>query len=85
MAPKNLRETLSEHIYISWDGITWASSSTFRNLGVIFDLGTFFVPYIKQVPRAAFFHLRNIMKIRNILSQEDAKKLVHLFVMSGLD
>ena len=44
-----------------------------------------FVPYIKQVSRAAFFQPGNIMQIRNILSQEDAEKLVHAFVTSRLD
>ncbi|XP_069393581.1 uncharacterized protein, partial [Paralichthys olivaceus] len=33
----------------------------------------------------AFFHLRNITKIRNILSKQDAEKLVHAFVTSRLD
>ena len=40
---------------------------------------------IKQVPRTDFSHLRNIVKIRNILSQTDAEKLVHAFVTSRLD
>ena len=31
------------------------------------------------------FHLCNIVKIRNILSQRDAEKLVHAFVNSRLD
>ena len=48
---------------------------TVRNLGVVFD----------QVSRTAFFHLRNIAKIRNIPSQGDAEKLPHAFVTSRLD
>lgn len=35
--------------------------------------------------RNAFFHLWNIAKIRNILSQKDAETLVHVFVTSRLD
>ena len=42
-----------------------------------------FDPHIKQVFRTAFFHLHIIMKIRNILSQKDAEKLVHAFVTSS--
>jgi len=38
-----------------------------RNLGVISDQVLSFDSHIKQV--SAFFHLRNIVKIRNILSQ----------------
>jgi len=34
---------------------------------------------------AAFIHLRNIPKIRNILSQIDAENLVHPFVTCSLD
>ncbi|WP_213056246.1 hypothetical protein, partial [Escherichia coli] len=67
------------------DGITLASSTTVKNLGVIFDQDMFFNSHIKQISRTAFFHLRNISKIRNILSQNDAEKLVHAFVSSRLD
>ena len=70
VGPTHLREISSDHL-ISLDAITLASSSIVRNLGVIFDQDFSFVPHIKQVSRV-FFHLCNIMKIRNILSQEDA-------------
>ena len=76
--PKHLRETLSDQI-VTLDGISLGPSSTVKNLRVMF------YPHIKQVSRKAFFHLRNIMKIRNILSQKDAEKLVHAFVTSRLD
>ena len=82
--PKHLRNTLSNQI-VTLDGIALASSSTVKNLGVIFDQDMSFNLHIKQVCRTAFFHLRNIVKIRNILSQSDAEKLVHAFVTSRLD
>ena len=44
-----------------------------------------FNSHIKQISRTAFFHLRNIAKIRHILSQKDAEKPVHAFVTSRLD
>uniref|UniRef100_A0A8D3CRZ4 Reverse transcriptase domain-containing protein n=1 Tax=Scophthalmus maximus TaxID=52904 RepID=A0A8D3CRZ4_SCOMX len=84
LGPKHLRETLSDHI-VTLDGITLASSSTVRNLGVTFDQDMSFDSHLKQVSRTAFFHLRNIKNIRNILSQKDAEKLVHAFVTSRLD
>jgi len=65
--------------------ISLASSTTVRNLGVIFDQNLSFDAHIKQVSRTAFFHLRDISKIRNILCQSDAEKLVHAFVTSRLD
>ncbi|XP_028272704.1 uncharacterized protein LOC114443000 [Parambassis ranga] len=82
--PKHLRTSLSDNTF-SLDGITLASSTTVRNLGVIFDQDMSFVSHIKQVSRTTFFHLRNITKIRSILSQSDAEKLIHAFVTSRLD
>ncbi|XP_072234405.1 uncharacterized protein [Leuresthes tenuis] len=82
--PERLREKLSSYI-VTLDGISLASSSTVRNLGVIFDQNLSFDAHIKLVSRTAFFHLRNIAKISNILSQGDAEKLVHAFVTSRLD
>ena len=38
-----------------------------------------------QISRTAFFHLCNVAKIRHILSQKDAEKLVHAFITSRLD
>jgi len=46
------------------------------NLGITFE---------KQVSMTTFFHLCNIAKFRNILSQSDAEKLGHAFVTSRLD
>ncbi|XP_061586908.1 uncharacterized protein LOC133451780, partial [Cololabis saira] len=74
-----------EHLRKGLDGVAMASSATVRNLGVIFDQDLSFKPYVNQVCKIAFFHLRNIAKIRKILSQSDAEKLVHAFVSSRLD
>ena len=84
LGPKHLRNSLSNDI-TTLDGITVASSSTVRNLGVMFDQDMSFNSHIKQISRTAFFHLRNISKIRHILSQTDAEKLIHAFVSSRLD
>uniref|UniRef100_A0A8P4KP43 Reverse transcriptase domain-containing protein n=1 Tax=Dicentrarchus labrax TaxID=13489 RepID=A0A8P4KP43_DICLA len=84
LGPKNLRDSLSKDI-VSLDGINLASSTTVRNLGVIFDQDLSFNSHIKQTSRTAFFHLRNIRKNRHILSQTDAEKLIHAFVTSRLD
>uniref|UniRef100_A0A8P4JV61 Reverse transcriptase domain-containing protein n=1 Tax=Dicentrarchus labrax TaxID=13489 RepID=A0A8P4JV61_DICLA len=84
LGPKNLRDSLSKDI-VTLDGITLASSTTVRNLGVIFDQDLSFNSHMKQTSRTAFFHLRNITKIRHILSQTDAEKLIHAFVTSRLD
>ena len=84
LGPEHLRNKLSSDI-ATLDGISLASSSTVRNLGVIFDQDMSFTTHIKQISRTAFFHLRNIAKVRHFLSLKDAEKLVHAFVTSRLD
>ncbi len=56
-----------------------------RNLGVILDSNLSFENHISNVTKTAFFHLRNIAKLRNMLSVSDAEKLVHAFMTSRLD
>uniref|UniRef100_A0A3Q3KA17 Reverse transcriptase domain-containing protein n=1 Tax=Monopterus albus TaxID=43700 RepID=A0A3Q3KA17_MONAL len=84
LGPENLRNLLSNHI-VTLDDIALASSTTVRNLGVIFDQNMSFKSHINQVSRSAFFHQCNIAKIRSILFQSDAIKLVYAFVTSRLD
>lgn len=84
LGPQKLRETFSKDLN-ALDGISVAPNTTVRNLGVLFDQDLSFSSHIKQISRTAFFHLRNIAKIRPILSQSDAEKLVHAFVTSRLD
>ena len=84
LGPKHHRNKIITDI-ATLDGFSLASSDTVRNLGVIFDQDLSFNSHIKQTSRTAFFHLRNISKIRHILSQTDAEKLVHAFVTSRLD
>ena len=84
LGPKQHRNTLSNDLALL-DGFTLAPRTTVRNLGVIFDQDISFNSHMKQISKNAFFHLRNIAKIRHILSQKDAEKLVHAFVTSRLD
>uniref|UniRef100_A0A669DXW8 Reverse transcriptase domain-containing protein n=1 Tax=Oreochromis niloticus TaxID=8128 RepID=A0A669DXW8_ORENI len=84
LGPENLRNMVSNQI-LTLDGITLASSNAVRNLGVIFDQDMSFNAHIKQICKTAFFYLRNICKVRNILSLSDAEKLVHAFITSRLD
>ncbi|XP_070400467.1 uncharacterized protein, partial [Nothobranchius furzeri] len=67
------------------NGIALISENKARNLGVIFDQDMSFKSQVSQVCRISFFHLRNIAKIRSILSRSDAEKLVHAFITSRLD
>jgi len=61
------------------------TSSTVKNLGVILNSNLSFENHISHVTKTAFFHLRNIAKLRNMLPVFDAEKLVHAFMTSRLD
>ncbi|TWW69769.1 Immunoglobulin heavy variable 4-39 [Takifugu flavidus] len=78
-----LRDRLDHMITLV--GISLTSSLSVRNLGITFDQNLSFNSHIKTVSRSAPFHLRNITKIRKLLTQHDAEKLVHAFVTSRLD
>ena len=56
-----------------------------QNLGVLFDRHMNFECHIKKVVQSCFFHLRNIAKIKAILSFQDLEKIIHAFVSSRLD
>ncbi|XP_061151098.1 probable RNA-directed DNA polymerase from transposon X-element isoform X1 [Syngnathus typhle] len=81
--------TRYQHLFketaITIDNRTITQSDTVTNLGVIFDQTLSFQKHIKNITRIAFFHLRNIAKIRPILSTGDAETIIHAFVTSRLD
>ncbi len=60
-------------------------SAQVRNLGVIFDAQLTFNSHFKNITKVAFFHLRNIARIRPFLSRPDAERLIHAFITSQLD
>ncbi len=83
IGPKNSTQNLLDY-NLQLDGCT-VTSSTVKNLGVILDSNLSFENHISHVTKTAFFHLRNISKLRNMLSVSDAEKLVHAFMTSRLD
>ncbi|KAI5612458.1 hypothetical protein C0J50_1126, partial [Silurus asotus] len=56
-----------------------------KDLGVIIDPSLSFEAHLNNITRIAFFFLRNIAKIRNMMSLQDAEKLVYAFGTSRLD
>ncbi|KAI5106523.1 hypothetical protein C0J45_4220, partial [Silurus meridionalis] len=66
------------------DGCTVTTSSTVKDLGFILDTNLSFKNHINYVTKTAFFHLRNIAKLRN-MSISDTEKLVHASMTSRLD
>ncbi|XP_037631145.1 uncharacterized protein LOC119491325, partial [Sebastes umbrosus] len=61
------------------------SSDQARNLGVVMDSDLSFNSHIKTITKTAFYHLKNIARIRGLMSQQDLEKLVHAFIFSRLD
>ena len=62
-----------------------AQSSKVRDLGVIFGQFRNVDDYFSGVCRSTHFHLRNIGKIRHLLSYDACAKLIHAFISMRLD
>ena len=56
-----------------------------RNLGVIIDSNLTFNSHIKSIRKSAFYHLKNIARIRAYMSRQDLEKFIHAFITSRLD
>ena len=56
-----------------------------RNLGVIFDRHLNLESHINTVCRSAYFHLRNIGNVRNMLSADACSQLMHALVTVCID
>ena len=56
-----------------------------RNLGVIFDSHLNLESHINNVCRSAYFHLRNIGSVRNMLSDDVCSQLIHALVTVRID
>ncbi len=83
IGPKYSTQNLLDH-NLKIDGCTF-TSSTVKNLGVILDSNLSFENHISNLTKTAFFHLRNIAKLQNMLTVSDVERLVHAFVISRLD
>ena len=66
-------------------GSAVSPSNNVNNLGVVFDSTLKMEDHINATCRTAFYHLRNIARIRPYLTQSIAEKVVHAFVSSRLD
>ena len=60
-------------------------TSSARNIGAIFDDTMSFEEHVNDLCKTAFYHIRNISRIRPCLSIESTETLVHVLVMSRLD
>lgn len=44
-----------------------------------------FQNHIKTITKSAYYHLKNISRVKELMSQQDLEKLVHAFIFSRLD
>ena len=56
-----------------------------RNLGVILDQSLLLDKHIHSLSRTCFYHLRNITKLRSVVSHQELETIIHAFVSSRLD
>ena len=75
----------SSEVSLNILGFDILSSSSARNIGVIFDKKLSLECHITAVCKSCFFHIHNIWKIRKWLSVTACETLVHAFISSKLD
>ena len=78
------KQDLSGLSVIVGDSIIQQSSKV-RNLLIMFDQFLSFDDYISSVCRFTHFHLRNICRIRHLLSQNATAQLIHALISIRLD
>uniref|UniRef100_A0A3B3D471 Reverse transcriptase domain-containing protein n=1 Tax=Oryzias melastigma TaxID=30732 RepID=A0A3B3D471_ORYME len=78
-------EAKREKQFLKLQELSLSCSETVRNLGVIFDSELTFIPHIKQQVKTGFYHLRNLARVRPILSLANMEMLMHAFIMSRID
>ncbi len=70
---------------LTLDGCSVNSSSSVRNLGVLFDSNLSFESHVSSICKTTFFHLKNISKLQPILwSMSNAERFIHAFMTSRL-
>ena len=71
--------------YLSIANLQVSPASSVKNLGVMLDSFLKMEGHVNAVCKSAFFHLRNIARIRQFLNKESTEKVVHALVTSRLD
>ncbi len=80
----NKDEVLKVNAYLDSRGQTTGVKQV-RNLGVILETDLNFSSHVKAVTKSAYYHLKNIARIRCFVSSQDLEKLVHAFITSRVD
>ena len=74
-----------DDLYISVGDSCISSSVNVKNLGIVFDKFLNADAHISYVCKSVYYHLRNIGKIRNMLSDDACAQLIHSLVTTRLD
>ncbi len=82
--PKTFACNNLEHC-LTLDSCSVNSLTSVRNLGVLFDSNLSFESHVSSICKTAFFHLKNISKLRPLLSVSNAERLIHAFMTLRLD
>ena len=82
--PKSLRDKCMQ-LSLQLDGFSVSAKAVVKNLGVTIDSELSLQAHINNITRVAFFHLRNIPKLRTMLSLQDAEQMAHAFFTSRWD
>jgi len=84
IGPNSLTRS-AQTISLNIDGSIVTPSTKVRNLGIILDPTLSFLPHANHVTKTAFFHLRNIARLRPSLSPATIEILIHALITSRLD
>jgi len=78
-------DSIAPTVAKSIGSLSSAVRSNLRNLGVTFDQAMHFDQHVKSLTRTCFFHLRNIAKLRSVVSLAQLEMIIHAFISSRLD
>ncbi len=77
----NKDEVLKVNAYLDSKGQT--ANNQVKNLGLILETDLSFSSHVKAVTKSAYYHLKNIARIRSFVSSQDLEKLA--FITSRVD
>lgn len=81
VAPESRIPQIKKHI----GDLGLSVQPSLRSLGVVFDSAMSLEYHSKQLVRNCFFQLRNISKLRTVVSKGELEMIIHAFISSCLD